>query len=124
MLEVIQDRTRTNTLLAAIAIGVWALVLQNAGILPTLITANAQTTTNRVIDVRIVGSDTTLDVNLESAETPLDVNVSGSDRPLDINLRSIVGRDLVESQSGMTIGVAGEKNTIVPIHWGEVTVIR
>jgi len=91
---------RKNTLSALIAFGIWVLVLQNAGVIPPITTVKAE------------------------SQRVLDVNIVSSHQPLDINLHSVVGRDLVESKAGMSIGVSGADNTIIPIHWGEMTVAQ
>jgi len=88
---------RSNILLILLAVGIWVLILQNAGIIPPIMAVHAQT---RVVDVNIVGADL----------------------PLDINLHSVVGRELIESSKGMYIGVSGVNNTLVPIQWGEVSI--
>ena len=75
---------RLSVLLTAIAVGIWVIVLQNAGVVPPIPTLRAQA-------------------------------------PIDVNLYSVVGRPLVESKTGMLIGVSGANNTLIPINWGEVT---
>lgn len=81
-----------------IALGIWLLVLQNAGLIPSVKTVNAQGPS--VTDVRIVGSYS----------------------PVDVNLHSVVGRQLVESKKGMFVGVSSTGDTIIPIHWGEISI--
>ena len=91
-----------NTIaLYLIALGVGVIALQNAGIIPPLKTART----------RIEG---TVPVNTENP-----VSIRGA---VDVNLSEIVGRQLVESASGMSIGVASVSNTVIPIHWGEMSV--
>lgn len=95
---------RLFRLLTLIAAGIWVLVLQNAGLLPAVPSVQANQTSRVQIDGTV------------------DVKVVETDEPLDINLHSIVGRQLIESKTGMTIGVA-RRNTLIPIHWGEVTIV-
>ena len=95
-----------NTIaLYLIALGVAVIALQNAGIIPPLKTAKT----------RIEG---TVPVKgLVDVGNP--VSVQGL---VDVNLSEIVGRQLVESTRGMYIGVNSVSNTIIPIHWGEMSV--
>ena len=45
-----------------------------------------------------------------------------SPQAIDVNLSQVVGRNLVESKSGMFIGVSSTSNTVIPINWGEVSI--
>jgi hypothetical protein len=101
------------------AIGIWVLVLQNAGVIPTIATAHAQ---QRVVDVNIVSSDVTLDTNIAGSDVTLNTNIESSEAVIDANLHSVVGTELVQSSLGMEIGVTSAKNTIIPVHWGEISV--
>lgn len=98
---------RSFPVLVVIAIGVWVLILQNAGVIPEIPTVSAEAQLTQA--VRVVGQ--------------VDVNITDAENTLDVNLHSVVGRRLVESSRGMAIGVSGEKNTLIPINWGEVSVV-
>ena len=101
---------RLFPLLTIIALGIWVLVFQNAGLIPAIPSVRAQANQAATGRVRVVG--------------PVDVNVIDIQQPLDVNLHSVVGRQLVESQGGMEIGVSSANNTIIPIHWGEISVVK
>ena len=100
------DRLFRLTVLIGV-VGIWILVFQNAGLIPPISSSRVQTVTG---DVRVVG--------------PVAVNVEEVLEPLDINLHSVAGHPLVESKEGMYIGVSSTKNTVIPIHWGEVSIVR
>jgi hypothetical protein len=90
-----------------LTIGVWVLVLQFAGIIPQ----------HKIPLVRVMGNVSVINT----------VGVTGSvdvDNTIDVNLSEVVGYGLVCSQQGMYIGVNSTKNTIIPIHWGEISVSR
>lgn len=89
------------------AVGIWVVVFQNAGLIPPISSSRVQTVTGHVI-----------------VDGPVAVNVEEVSQPLDINLHSVVGRPLVESEQGMDIGVSSIKNIVIPIHWGEVSIVR
>jgi hypothetical protein len=78
--------SKPNVVSILIALGVWLLVLQNAGLIPSVKTVHAQGV-------------------------------------MDVNIHSVVGRQLVESKKGMHIGVSSTGDTIIPVHWGEITVV-
>ncbi len=98
--------SKTLTMLVfAITIALWILVLQNAGIIEPL--NRAEVVVANTVDVW--GS----------------VDVSGTvevDNTVDVNLAEVVGSRLVKSKRGMYIGVSSTKNTVIPIHWGEVSI--
>jgi hypothetical protein len=94
-----------NTLpLYLIAVGIIIIVLQNAGIIQPL---HENTVTVRKIEQ-------TVDVSGR-------VDVSGD---VDANISSVAGRYLVSSKAGMYIGVSSTENTVIPIHWGEISISR
>jgi hypothetical protein len=110
-----------------IAFGVGIIALQNAGIIPPVKAAVSRFDSTIPITARIEGTvPVTGSVNVGNIVTvqgsvDVDKPVSLS-APVDVNLSAIVGRQLVESQSGMYIGVSSISNTVIPIHWGEMTV--
>jgi hypothetical protein len=57
-----------------------------------------------------------------SVEVPGTVDVRVSDA-VDVNLKQLMGYDFVSSEKGMFIGIESANKTIIPIHWGEVTVV-
>lgn len=91
------DRFFRVVVLAGV-VGVWILVFQIAGLGRTL----------RTGPITVDGT-----VAIDKISTPVDVN-----------LMQLVGNDLVASQQGMYIGVSSKDNTIIPIHWGEVSITR
>ena len=56
------------------------------------------------------------------AEDVVNVRIIGTIQPIDVNLSAIVGRELVESKLGMTIGVSGKGDYIIPINWGTISI--
>jgi hypothetical protein len=117
-----------NTIaLYLIAFGVAVIALQNAGIIPPVKAAISHLDSTVPITARIDGTvPVTGSVNIAntvsvqgSVEVDKPVSLSA---PVDVNLSAIVGRQLVESQSGMYIGINSVSNTVIPIHWGEITV--
>ena len=57
----------------------------------------------------------------QAADT-IDVRIVDAYVPLDFNLASVAGYPLVKSRTGMVIGMRGADLSIVPVHWGEVSV--
>ena len=87
-------------------LGVWALVLQNAGVIPAIRPHHV------VGEVAVVSP-----VEVEGR-----VDVDSISDTVDVNLAAVTGRDLVESRQGMYIGVLGAENQVIPVHWGEVSI--
>lgn len=52
-------------------------------------------------------------------EVRLDTLGSG---PLDVNISEVVGVPLVHTELGFGIGVSSTRNTVIPIHLGEVSI--
>lgn len=103
-----------RALLIAGVVGVWLLVLQNLGLVPRLRPLEA---TIRV-PVPVHGQvevENTVDVTGS-------VSVDSIWDTVDVNFARIVGRELIESERGMYIGVASTDNHVIPIHWGDVSV--
>lgn len=94
-----------NTLpLYLIAVGIIIIVLQNAGI------------------IRPLHENTVAVSKIEKT-----VNVSGSvdvSGDVDANISSVAGHYLISSKTGMYIGVRSTENTVIPIHWGEISISR
>ena len=95
------------TLGMLLVLGVWAIVLQNSGLIPPVSAPKVDVANT----IRVRGS-----VDVDNT-----VDVRGS---VDVNLSEVVGHSLVSSQRGMYIGVNSTENTIIPIHWGEITISR
>ena len=96
-------------LLTLLVVGVWAIVLQNTGLIPPLSRPEVDVANT----VRIRGS-----VDVDNTVT-LDTY-----RSIDVNLAEVAGYDLVSSERGMYIGVSSSDNKIIPVHWGEITISR
>jgi hypothetical protein len=56
------------------------------------------------------------------AADTMDVRIVDSYVPLDTNLASVGGHTILRSGRGKHFGVRGADQSIVPIHWGEVSV--
>ncbi len=56
------------------------------------------------------------------AADTLDVRIVDAYVPLDTNLASVGGHTILRSGGGKNFGVRGADQSIVPIHWGEVSV--
>jgi hypothetical protein len=93
---------KNNLPLYLIAVGICIIILQNAGIIHPL---NESTITVSKIKQSVTVSG--------------DVSVLGD---VNANLSSVAGYDLVSSKKGMYIGVKSVDNTIIPIHWGEISI--
>jgi len=101
------------TLVMLLVLGVWAIVLQNSGLLPPILAPKVDVANT----VWVRGS---VDVgNTVDVRGSVDV-----DNTADVNLSEVVGHSLVSSKHGMYIGVSSIENTIIPIHWGEITISR
>lgn len=93
---------KNNLPLYLIAVGICIIILQNDGIIHPF---NESTVAVSKINQSVTVSG--------------EVGVSGN---VDANLSSVAGYNLVTSQNGMDIGVNNVNNTIIPIHWGEITI--
>jgi hypothetical protein len=100
-------------LLALATIALWIIVLQNARIIPPL-----------KKEVVFIG-------NVVEVEGEVDVNnkvdIDGTvtiDNTVDVNLKEVVGNEMVCSERGMYVGVSSTENTVIPIHWGEISIAR
>ena len=76
---------------------------------------------NRIPPPVKVGQDVRMEVDVENISQPVWVTLSDT---VDVNLSEVVGRQLVESERGMYIGVNSVENTVIPINWGEVSIGR
>ncbi len=104
-------------LVVLLVIGVWAVVLQNSGLIPPVSTPKVDVA--NTVQVRgSVDVDNTVSVDVDNTVT---VDTNG---PIDVNLAKVVGYSLVSSRQGMYIGVSSTDNTVIPIHWGEITISR
>ena len=83
------------------------IALQNAGIVVPYRQRTTPVSIADSVDVE-VGNTVAVDVN----------------NTVDVNLSEVVGAELVQSQTGMFIGVSSTKNTIIPINWGEISISR
>ena len=81
--------------------GVLILILQNAGIIQPV--TRPRVTVSGSVDV----------------DNTVDVSVTGN---VDANLSAVAGYDLVTSKQGMFLGVSSTEKTIIPIHWGEISI--
>lgn len=94
-----------NTLpLYLIAVGIFIIILQNAGVIRPL----------HENTVAVSKIEQTVDVSGS-------VDISGD---VDANISSVAGHGLVSSKTGMFIGVSSTENTVIPIHWGEISIAR
>ena len=93
---------KNNLPLYLIAVGICIIILQNAGI---ILPFNESTVAVSKIKQGVTVSG--------------EVSVSGN---VDANLSSVAGYNLVASKNGMYIGVNSVDNTVIPIHWGEITI--
>lgn len=110
------DDRFNRAVLLFLALGVWILVLQNAGLIPPL--KRPVVSVSDPIEVRgVVNIANTVEIDGEVA-------VSEIRETVNVNLSAVVGRDLVESKRGMYIGVSSADNKVIPIHWGEVSIFR
>ena len=105
------DRLLQFTVLIGV-VGIWVLIFQNAGMISPVSSRRVEPDQPLTITGRV------------RIDGPVDVNVLDIQQPLDVNLHSVVGRALVESKQGMDIGVSSAKNTVIPIHWGEISIVR
>jgi hypothetical protein len=116
---------KTTLPLYLIAIAVSVIALQNAGIIPSVKAPKVK------IDglVEVEGSvDVDNKVDVEVSNT-VDVEVSNTVDAIisdlvEVDLSSVAGQGLVKSKQGMYIGVNSTENTIIPIHWGDISIYR
>jgi hypothetical protein len=95
-------------------VGVWVLVLQNAGVIPALRPQSVKVDGAVIVSGEVDVGNT---VQIEGT-----VNVDNISSTVDVNFAQVVGRDLVESERGMFIGVSSNDDRVIPVHWGEVSV--
>ena len=112
------------TLLICILVGVWALVLQNAGIIPPISQQGQGVTRVFVVNTVDVDGDMRIAEPLEiSGRVEIDGPVEiESPQAIDVNLSQVVGRNRVESKSGMLIDVSTTSNTVIPHTCVEVSI--
>jgi hypothetical protein len=99
---------KNNLPLYLICVGIFVIILQNAGIITPLKTSTVNVSKIQS-SVRVVG-----DVDVTG-----NVGIVGD---VDANLNSIAGYGLVTSARGMFIGVNSISNTIIPINWGQISI--
>ncbi len=107
------SRKLSNILLIFTVIALWIIVLQNANIILPISK-----------EVVIIGNTVKVQGKVDVDNT---VDIAGSvtiDNTVDVNLKEVVGYELVTSKNGMYIGVSSTENTIIPIHWGDISISR
>ncbi len=120
---------KNSIALYLIALGVGAIALQNAGIIPPVKVVRPEITgpieVRGTVDVaNTVSVDGAVDVNnIHNIDNPVEIEGSVEiDGSVQTDLSSVAGYDLVRSTDGMNIGVASVSNTLIPISWGQMSI--